>query len=296
MTNPFVETHELSKRYGRVSALEHCSLSIDSGEVFGLLGPNGSGKTTLLRTILGFLKPTAGWAKVGGLDCWRDAVRVHRLTSYMPGEARIFSHMTGRQALRFFADIHPRGDFGRAMNIAERLELDVSRRVLFCSSGMRQKMALAAVLSPDVSMIVLDEPTSNLDPTARQEVLTLALEAKKQGRTVVFSSHVLSEIEQACDRTCILRYGRLAHMQVMHELRRQHRIIANLSGPLPKPPPALAEGLEVDRLGPNKVSIQTPGELSPLLGWLASLPLTEVRVEPIGLQAVYDRIHAGEAA
>lgn len=296
MTNPLVETHGLGKRYGRVSALENCTLSIGSGEVFGLLGPNGSGKTTLLRTILGFLKPTAGWAKVGGLDCWRDAVAVHRLTSYMPGEARIFSHMTGKQAMKFFADIHPAGDFNRAMKIAERLELDTSRRVLFCSSGMRQKIALAAVMSPDVSMIVLDEPTSNLDPTARQEVLTLALEAKKQGRTVVFSSHVLSEIEQACDRTCILRYGKLAHMQVMQELRRQHRIIANLNGSLPTPPSAIADGLEVDRLGPNKVSIQTPGELSPLLGWLASLPLTEVRVEPIGLQAVYDRIHAGEAA
>jgi ABC-2 type transport system ATP-binding protein len=296
MTRPIVETHELTKRYGRVSALEGCTLSIDAGEVFGLLGPNGSGKTTLLRTLLGFLKPTAGWAKVGGLDCWRDAVAVHRLTSYMPGEARIFSHMTGREALKFFADIHPAGDYTKALAIADRLALNTSRRVLFCSSGMRQKIALAAVLSPDVAMIVLDEPTSNLDPTARQEVLTIALEAKKEGRSVFFSSHVLSEIEQACDRTCILRNGQLAHMQVMHELRRQHRIIANLNGPLPTPPPSLAEGLEVDRLGPNKVSIQTPGELSPLLGWLASLPLTEVRVEPIGLQAVYDRIHAGEAA
>src|SRR5262249_55291544 len=104
------------------------------------------------------------------------------------------------------------------------------------------------------------------------------------------------EIEQACDRTCILRYGVLAHIQVMHDLRRQHRIIANLNGTMPTPPTSLGNGLEIARLGPNKVSIQTPGELSPLLGWLASLPLTEVRVEPIGLQAVYDRIHAGEAA
>jgi ABC-2 type transport system ATP-binding protein len=294
--NSFVETYDLTKRYGRVAALEGCTLAIGAGEVFGLLGPNGSGKTTLLRTILGFLKPTAGWAKVGGLDCWKDAVAVHRLTSYMPGEARIFSHMTGLQALRFFSDIHPAGDFDKAMAVADRLALDTSRRVLFCSSGMRQKIALAAVLSPDVAMIVLDEPTSNLDPTARQEVLTLALEARKQGRTVVFSSHVLSEVEQACDRTCILRFGRLAHVQVMHDLRRQHRITAHLHGPLPTPPAALADGLEVHRLGPNKVSIQTPGELSPLLGWLAGLPLAEVRVEPIGLQAVYDRIHAGEAA
>jgi ABC-2 type transport system ATP-binding protein len=296
MTAPFVETHELTKRYGRVTALDGCSISIGAGEVFGLLGPNGSGKTTLLRTILGFLQPTSGWAKVGGRDCWKDAVAVHRITSYMPGEARLFPHMRGKDALKFFADIHPAGDFSKAMAIADRLALDTSRRVLFCSSGMRQKIALAAVMSPDVQMIVLDEPTSNLDPTARQEVLTMALEAKRQGRTVVFSSHVLSEIEQACDRTCILRYGLLAHTQVMSELRRQHRIVANLKGALPTPPTALAEGLEVHRLGPNKVSIQTPGELSPLLGWLASLPMTEVRIEPIGLQAVYDRIHAGEAA
>jgi ABC-type multidrug transport system, ATPase component len=292
----FVETHGLTKRYGRVTALDGCTLTIGAGEVFGLLGPNGSGKTTLLRTVLGFLRPTTGRATVRGLDCWRDAVAVHRVTSYMPGEARLFSHMTGRQVLKFFADIHPAGDLKRSLAVAERLALDTTRRVLFCSSGMRQKIALAAVLSPDVAMIVLDEPTSNLDPTARQEVLGLALEAKREGRTVVFSSHVLSEVEQACDRTCILRFGQVAHMQVMQELRRQHRIIADLKGPLPPPPRELADGLEIDRLGRNKVAILTPGELAPLLGWLASLPLAEVRIEPIGLQAVYDRIHAGEAA
>jgi len=292
----FVETDRLTKRYGSVVALDGCSLTVSAGEVFGLLGPNGSGKTTLLRTLLGFLKPTAGFAKVAGLDCWRDAVAVHRLSSYMPGEARLFSHMTGRQVLKFFADIHPAGNLKRSLDVADRLALDTSRRVLFCSSGMRQKIALAAVLAPDVAMIVLDEPTSNLDPTARQEVLALALEAKRQGRTVVFSSHVLSEVEQACDRTCILRSGVVAHMQVMQELRRQHRIIASLKGPLPNPPRALADTLEIEHKAADKVAILTPGELSPILGWLASLPLAEVRVEPIGLQAVYDRIHAGEAA
>jgi ABC-2 type transport system ATP-binding protein len=159
---------------------------------------------------------------------------------------------------------------------------------------MRQKIALAATLGPRTPLVVMDEPTSNLDPTARSEVLTLVEEAKAEGRTVLFSSHILSEVERCCDRTCIIRHGLLVHAQTMSELRKQHRIIAELNGPLLPPPAALAEGLSILEDGDGTVTIQTPGELSPLMGWLASLPLTEVRVEPIGLQAVYDRYHVTE--
>jgi ABC-2 type transport system ATP-binding protein len=177
------------------------------------------------------------------------------------------------------------------MQIAQRLDLDLSRMVAVMSTGMRQKTALAVVLSIDAPVLILDEPTANLDPTARSEILALVREAKAAGRTALFSSHVLSEVEEACDRVLILRRGRFVHEQVMSELRRQHRIRARLNGPLPPSPLELNGSVSITRAGPDDVLIETPGELSPLLGWLATLPVTEMHVEPVRLQAVYDRYH-----
>ena len=161
------------------------------------------------------------------------------------------------------------------------------------STGMRQKLALAATLAADTPLIILDEPTSNLDPTIRGTVLDLVQQARSAGRTVMFSSHVLSEVEEVCDRVVILRSGKLVHTQTMSELRRQHRIRARLTGALPAPPPQFANQLAIQANGDGEVMIETPGELSPLLGWLATLQLKEVNIEPIGLRAVYDRYHAG---
>jgi ABC-2 type transport system ATP-binding protein len=289
-----IETKGLTMRYQDVTALEDCTLGVEQGEVFGLLGPNGAGKTTLLRLLLGFLRPTSGRATIDGLDCHRDSVRVHERVTYLPGDARLFRQMRGRDVLRFFAEIRAGGNLKRSHDLAQRLDLDLSRRVAFMSTGMRQKLALAAVLSADVPLVILDEPTSNLDPTVRSVVATLVLEARRQGRTVLFSSHVLSEVEEVCDRVVILRGGRLVHTQVMAQLRRQHRIHCTLSGQL-SIPAELADHLTIHDLGDDAYVIETPDELSPLLGWLSTLPLREIRVEPVGLRAVYDKYHAEQA-
>jgi ABC-2 type transport system ATP-binding protein len=294
MSNPFVETRSLTKRYDEVTALEACSFEVAPAEVFGLLGPNGSGKTTLIRLLMGFLRPTSGVARIDGLDCYHDSVQVHVRTSYLPADSRLFRQMRGRDVLRFFSDIREGGNFRHALELADRLDLDISRQVAYYSTGMRQKLALAACLSAETPLVILDEPTANLDPTVRGEVLKLVREAQLAGRTVIFSSHVLSEIEQVCDRVIILRHGHLVHTQVMHELLRQHRIRALLIGPLLEAPNGLAEGLTIHTNGDGQLRIETPGELSPLLEWLARLPITEVKIEPIGLQAIYDRYHAGD--
>jgi len=290
MTDAYVQTRSLTKRYGSLTALEACGLEIGRGEVFGLLGPNGSGKTTLLRLLMGFLRPSAGEATIDGLDCYRESLAVHHRVAYLPGEAKLFPQMRGRDVLRFFSRVRPNADLARSLALAERLKLDLTRRVAALSTGMRQKLALAALLAFDTPLVVLDEPTSNLDPTVRGDVLALVREAREVGRTVIFSSHVLDEVEQVCDRVGILRQGRLVHLQPMAELRRQHRIRATLTAPLPTVPPALAGDLEI-AVDDGRLTILTPGELSPLLGWLATLPLAEVHIEPVGLRAVYDRYH-----
>jgi ABC-2 type transport system ATP-binding protein len=291
-----VETHELTKRYREVTALDHCTLGVERGEVFGLLGPNGAGKTTLLRLLMGFLHPSSGFARIDGLDCCRQSLEVRRRVAYLPGEARLFRQMRAKRVLRFFAEIRPGTDYRRSLEIAERLELNLNRRVAFMSTGMRQKLALAATLAADTPLIILDEPTSNLDPTVRGVVSQLVLEAKRNGRTVIFSSHVLSEVEEVCDRVAFLQAGCLIHTQVMSELRQYHRVRATLDGPLPAPPPDLAQDVSVRRSREGAVAIETAGDLAPLLGWLSTLALGRISVEPVGLRALYDRLHdEGEA-
>ncbi len=196
-----------------------------------------------------------------------------------------------REVLRFFSDVRRDGGYDRAIRLAERLDLNFNQPVAVMSTGTRQKLALISTLAADTPLLILDEPTSALDPTVRAEVLTLVREARQAGRTVMFSSHVLSEVEQACDRVVILRAGELVHTQIMRELRKQHRIRARLTGPLLQVPEALQDRLVVTTSADGDLTIDTPGELSPLLGWLATLPLAEVQIEPVGLRAVYDRFH-----
>ena len=329
-TDLAVRTVSLGKRYGTFDALHDCSLSIERNAIFGLLGPNGAGKSTLLRLLMGFLRPTSGQGLVFGIDPVRDGVAARRSVSYLPGDARLPRHMTGRGVLRFFADLHPAGDLGRSLAAAERLDLDLRRRVAFMSTGMRQKLALSVVFGPRTPLLILDEPTANLDPTVRGEVLAMVTEARAEGRTVILSSHVLSEIEDTCQRVAFLRGGRLAHQLRMADLFQRHRVTGKSRRRAIEIPEALADRVRVSRLdAPSNPSrhgdhppatdpatidpavsrpgrgdggdasregrwcIDTAGDLAPLLNWLASQELYQVRVEPLGLRAVYDAVHFG---
>ncbi|TWT75107.1 ABC transporter ATP-binding protein [Allorhodopirellula solitaria] len=309
--NSIVLTTNLTKRYGGFTALHDCSLAVQPGEIFGLLGPNGAGKTTLIRLLLGYLHVTSGAARVVGFDPESDSVEVRRRVAYLPGDARLPRHMRGRGVLEFFSQMHPSGDASRSFDVAERLELDLSRRVAFMSTGMRQKLALAVVFGPRTPLLILDEPTANLDPSVRAEVLRLVEKERDTGRTVMFSSHVLSEIEQTCDRVAFLRRGELARELVMEDLFQRHRVTAilrpsasltpdNDSSALGKIPDNLSERIErsvVLPAGPHgrRVQIDTAGDLAPTLTWLASLPLEQMRIEPLGLHSVYRAVHLGVA-
>ena len=288
-----VSTESLTKQYGSFKALDDCSLTVEQGEVFGLLGPNGAGKTTLLRLLLGFLRPTRGRATIDGWDCSRESVAVRMRVAYLPAEAKLFRTMRGRDVLKFFASVRPGGSLKRALQVAEQLDLDIRRRVAFMSTGMRQKLALAVVLSQDATLLILDEPTASLDPNVRREVMELVCETRRQGRTVLLSSHVLSEMEELCDRVAILRQGRLVHTQIMGQLRQRHRIVGRCLGELPEAPAQLQSHVHVSR-DEDRVTIETTGDLARVLEWLSRLPLCEISIEPSGLRSVYDRFHASE--
>src|SRR5437588_4343825 len=219
-----LHTEHLTKSYDGFRALDDLNLAVAPGEVLGLLGPNGSGKTTALRLVLGFLRPTAGRATVAGHDCWADGVRARRHIAYLPGELRLYENMTGRQLVRFLGEL--RGDEHRADvgALARLFDIDLDRPIAHLSSGMKRKVALLQVLVPRSPLLILDEPTNALDPTMRDELLAQLRQARDGGQTVVFSSHVLGEVEQVCDRVAILQRGRLVHLQEMKELQ-QGRLV-----------------------------------------------------------------------
>ncbi|MFM9025304.1 MAG: ABC transporter ATP-binding protein [Planctomycetaceae bacterium] len=286
-----VHTDSLTKRYGGFTALDGCSLGVPAGETFGLLGPNGAGKTTLLRLLLGYIHPSSGRAHVAGCDCAADPLGVRRHTAYLPGEARLFRRMTGHGVLDFFAALRPDCRRAAAAAVADRLGLDCGRQVARMSTGMRQKLALAVVLATDAPLVILDEPTANLDPTARAEVLDLVREARAAGRTVMFSSHVLSEVEAVCNRVVILRAGRLVHDERIDHVRRGHRITATVAGGFTGVPDALVDRVRATAVDGRRVVLEATDSLAGLLGWLATLPIEEMQVEPVGLAAVYERYH-----
>ena len=290
-----VSSKNLSKSYGAFRALTNCNISVKSSDVFGLLGPNGAGKTTLLRTLLGFIKPTSGQACIAGFDCASQSVQVRQRTAYLPGEARLFRRMRGHHVLDFFSRLRADCDRKKCSAIAERLQLDGRRQVSRMSTGMRQKLALSMVLAIDCPLVILDEPTANLDPSARAEVLALVLEARNTGRTVIFSSHVLSEIESTCDRVVIMRAGHIAHEQSIATLRRRHRIYAQLAGPLTQIPESLADSISIIRESGSEAVLESADSLTRVLDWLSGLPLSELKIEPVGLSAVYDRYHREDA-
>ncbi len=290
-----IVTEGLSKHYGAVVALDGLSLEVRRGEVFGLLGPNGSGKTTAIRLLLGMLRATAGWAKVDGLDVWRESLEVRRTVSYLPGEIRMYGSLTGLGVLRLLSGLRGGMGLDRAIAIAERvMDLDLRRRVRTYSTGMKQKLALALAFGDPVDTLILDEPTSALDPSARGIVLDLVRQARSEGQTVIFSGHVLSEVEQVADRVAIMRKGQLMHVENLATGVRLRMVLLRFaSNETVSIPPEL--GLVPREANGPGLLFEHHGSLQGLLSWLASAPVADVAIGVEDLQSLYDRFHGPRA-
>jgi ABC-2 type transport system ATP-binding protein len=288
-----VRTEHLTKDYGRCRALDRLDLSVAPGEVFGLLGPNGSGKSTALRLLLGFLRPTSGRAWIAGHDCWHASVAARRHVAYLPGELRLYENMTGRQLVRFLGALRGRPPDGEVDRLSRTLDIDLDRPIAQLSSGMKRKVALLQVLVPHAPLLILDEPTNTLDPSMRDELLSQLRRARDGGQAVLFSSHVLSEVERVCDRVGILQNGRLVHLQDMSQLREIRRVRAGFTGPVPDVPEL--PGLRRCQRQDGQLTLEYAGPLPPLLDWLARQPVRDLHVEPLGLTGIYQRYHGAQA-
>jgi len=216
---PAIEIHDLHKSFGTVTALDGLDLTVRQGEVAGFLGPNGSGKSTTIRVLLGLLRADAGTVRLLGGDPWRDAVALHRRLTYVPGDVSLWPNLTGGEAIDLLARLRGGVDTRRKAELLERFELDPTKKARTYSKGNRQKVALVAALASDVELLVLDEPTSGLDPLMEAVFTDYLREVKDEGRSVLLSSHIMSEVEKVCDTVTIIRQGRAVESGTLDELR-----------------------------------------------------------------------------
>ena len=214
-----IHTEGLTKHYGDVEALVDLDLDVRAGEVFGFLGPNGAGKTTTIRTMLDEIRPTAGTASILGMDSHAQSVEIRRHIGYVPGDLAMYPNLTGRDTLTYFANLRGGVDWTYVDTLAERLEADLSKKVGDLSSGNRQKVGLIQAFMNRPEVLIMDEPSSGLDPLMQREFQMMMREVAEEGRTVFLSSHTLSEVQRVADRVGIIRQGLLIAVESVADLR-----------------------------------------------------------------------------
>ncbi|KIF75207.1 ABC transporter [Streptomyces sp. 150FB] len=210
---------QLHKSFGRTHALDGLDLAVEAGEVHGFLGPNGAGKSTAIRVLLGLLRADSGATQLLGRDPWRDAVELHRRIAYVPGDVTLWRNLSGGEVIDLYGRLRGGLDKARRAELVERFELDPTKKGRTYSKGNRQKVALVAAFASDVDLLILDEPTSGLDPLMEEVFQECVIEERRRGRTVLLSSHVLSEVEALCDRVSIIRKGVTVESGSLAELR-----------------------------------------------------------------------------
>jgi ABC-2 type transport system ATP-binding protein len=307
-----IETTRLSKRYGRTGPLAHLpfhkrgaanqlalddlGITVREGEIFGFLGPNGAGKSTMIRLLLGYLHPTAGRATVLGFDSERESVQIRRRVGYLPGGIALYDSLSGERLLDYLGDLTGRPPVRRA-ELLDRLEMSEStlrRPVRDYSRGMRQKMGIIQALQHDPELAILDEPTEGLDPLMQRAFYEILDELRAAGRTIFFSSHVLSEVERVCDRVAIIRSGRLVALEEVGALlaRRKRNVEMRLAGP----PPVLAgvPGVSNVQLADGRLRCSLEGDVGPFLKAIAGAPITDLTIEPAHLEEAFLEFYADE--
>ena len=292
-----ISTRGLTKHYGSVRALIDLTLEVRQGEIFGFLGPNGAGKSTTIRTLLGFLHPTGGSASVLGLDVALDSVEIRRRTGYLPGGIALYDSLTGEEVLDYLADLQGREPHRRA-DLCDRLEMpgsDLRRKVRDYSRGMRQKLGVIQALQHEPELAILDEPSEGLDPLMQHAFYRLLDDLRSEGRTIFFSSHVLSEVERLCDRVAIIRAGRLMAIHDVDELlaRRRRRVMIRWRGAAP-PDPGDLPGLEEVQVDGNRITGVLTGEVSSFVRAIASPNLDDLTIEPASLEEAFLEYYASD--
>jgi ABC-2 type transport system ATP-binding protein len=286
-TAPVVRTEALTKRYGRTVALDGLDLELRVGEVFGFLGPNGAGKSTTINLLLGLIRPTSGRAQIFGLDVGRDAATIHRRLAYVPSETNLWPSLTGAETLHFLANVHGSVDEQYRDELIDQFEFTTDKKIRAYSHGNRQKVPLIAAFASRADLLLLDEPTTGLDPLMEQVFRSCVREARDRGQTVFLSSHILSEVEAVCDRVTMLRAGRVietGYLDVLRGLAATH-VHAELTGQ----PPDLSSvaGLSNVIMSDHQVECDVKGSMGTLMHALSSTGVKRLTTREPSLEELF---------
>jgi ABC-2 type transport system ATP-binding protein len=290
-----ISVDHLTRSYGQRRGVIDLDFTVQEGEIFGFLGPNGAGKTTAIRVLMGLLKPTSGSARILGLDCWSESTRVKEAVGYLPGDIRLYEKMTGHEFLDFFAAFRDRGDDARRKSLVDRLEVELSPQIRQLSRGNRQKIGLVQAFMHDTPILIMDEPSSGLDPLMQTGLLDLLREERARGKTIFLSSHALPEVERVAGRVGIIRDGLLVAVEDVAQLKatRERQMTVTLHEPATLDVLERLPGVRVlaTESEGRHLELAVRGDLRPLLKVLSELPVDDLVFGPPDLESVFLRYY-----
>jgi len=284
-----IEVRNLTKSYKDVLAVNNISFDVKKGEIFGFLGPNGAGKTTTIRVLLGYLRPNDGEAFIFGKNIKDNIVDIRKNVGYIPGELALYEHLTGKQFLDYFSSLR-NTDLPLLDDLLEIFELPLDKKIKTYSKGMKQKMGIIQAFMDDPDVVIMDEPTLGLDPLLQQKFYKFLREEKKKGRTMFFSSHILSEVDKICDRVGIIRDGDLVALESIENLKykRGKKIRVKLKGE-PKELTSMKNAKVVD----GWIEFETEGAIDPLIKKISKYTVLDIEIQEFSLEDIFMRYYSG---
>jgi ABC-2 type transport system ATP-binding protein len=290
-----IEIKQLTKDYGNKKGVFDLNISVKKGEVFGFLGPNGAGKTTTIRNLLGFIRPDQGSCTINGMDCYKDAEKIQESLGYLAGEIAFLDDLTGKQMIEFIASMKRLKDKTKMYDLMERFDLDTKGKIKKMSKGMKQKVGIVCAFMNDPDIIILDEPTSGLDPLMQNRFIDLILEEKSKGKTIFMSSHIFEEIERTCDKTAIIKDGKIVAIEDMETLKEKkskfYVVTLNSKADVDR---FVKEGLDIVDINERKVTVSVNGDVLSFIKLISGYNVKDLDTKAKTLEEIFLHFYGGE--
>lgn len=285
-----IEVKNLQKKFGKFEALSDVSFSVEPGEITGFIGPNGAGKSTTIRILLGIIKKSGGSAKIFGKDVWEDRQEIHKRTSYVPGDIALWNNLSGGEIIDIFMKLHGSGNKAKRDELIERFELDPKKKAKNYSKGNRQKVGLISALAVESDLYLFDEPTSGLDPLMESIFQEEVKKIKKEGKAVLLSSHILSEVERLADKIVIIRQGEIVERGSLDEMRHLTRSVITMESDKDLTPLATMEGVHDFSQEKDQAEFSVDHEhLNEVLRTAATIGIRNIQSAPPTLEDLFIR-------
>ncbi|MBM7571110.1 ABC transporter ATP-binding protein [Aquibacillus albus] len=291
-----IEVNGLTKMYGRTKGIENVSFSVEEGEIFGFIGPNGAGKSTTIRTLLSLIYPTSGSASIFGKDCMKHAPEIKKEIGYLPSEVFYYDNMKVIDLLNYSASFYKKDCSHRIQELADRMDLDLKKKIDDLSFGNKKKVGIVQGLLHSPKLIILDEPTSGLDPLMQQTFFELLKEENQKGATILFSSHILSEVQRLCDRVAIIKEGSLIKVEKISTLKENNYKKFKIETKTKIDPNVFSKaGIKELKTEGNVISFLFKGNLNPILKEIASLDVNNLWIEEPDLEEIFMHFYQRES-